>query len=577
MTTPLSPQKQLLLFLLAALILMGLGIGLRAPWPADEPRFALIAREMVDSGQWLFPQRGGELYPDKPPIFMWLIGGAYSLLGNINIAFLLPSLFSGLITLWLVHDLTRRLYTPQAGLQAILLLLCTFQFMLQAKTAQIDMTVTLFITLGNYCLIRHLWIKTNWWLYGLAWISMGIGIITKGVGFLPIFLLLPYLLLSFSKNGPRPHLGFSNLLRARSGPLLMLSVIGLWLIPMWLAADLSQDQAFIAYRDNILFRQTGERYVHSLGHVKPFWYYLLNVIPAFWLPLSPLLIWLVPIWIRQSRARDWALLSILVWACCVLIFFSYSPGKRGVYVLPILPMLAVIAGPWLSQILTRKAAAKIVWGIGLFLGGILLLASLGGFLPLAGLQEKIQCLNGPPWPMLALTGTAMLAALLKIGPRHALLAYFAAMAILWGVYSTWGYRILEPCRSPRLMMEKIAAITGPEAPLAIVRFKEQLILQATQPVTHFGFHTDHQLQETNAAHWLGQGENRWVLIPRRLIAQCFAPDLMQAMGQQHGYEWMLGNSKALTDHCPSPEVIIPGYTAATPGTTFRHQSNALSQ
>ena len=65
------------------LIALFAGIGLRAPWPADEPRFAQVAREMVESGQWLFPTRGGEFYPDKPPVFMWLIALFYQLTGQL--------------------------------------------------------------------------------------------------------------------------------------------------------------------------------------------------------------------------------------------------------------------------------------------------------------------------------------------------------------------------------------------------------------------------------------------------------------------------------------------------------------
>ena len=60
------------LFWMLALLVLGAGLGLRDPWPADEPRFALVARHMVESGDWLFPHRGNELYPDKPPLFMWL-------------------------------------------------------------------------------------------------------------------------------------------------------------------------------------------------------------------------------------------------------------------------------------------------------------------------------------------------------------------------------------------------------------------------------------------------------------------------------------------------------------------------
>ena len=59
-------------FWLIALLVLGAGLGLRDPWPADEPRFALVARQMIESGNWLFPHRGPELYSGKPPLFVWL-------------------------------------------------------------------------------------------------------------------------------------------------------------------------------------------------------------------------------------------------------------------------------------------------------------------------------------------------------------------------------------------------------------------------------------------------------------------------------------------------------------------------
>ena len=80
---------------LFALFLLGVGIGLRDPWPSDEPRFALVARWMVEHGQWLFPHRGHELYPDKPPVFMWMQALAYFLTRSWRVAFLLPSLAAG--------------------------------------------------------------------------------------------------------------------------------------------------------------------------------------------------------------------------------------------------------------------------------------------------------------------------------------------------------------------------------------------------------------------------------------------------------------------------------------------------
>ncbi|HET9836052.1 MAG TPA: dolichyl-phosphate-mannose--protein mannosyltransferase, partial [Rhodanobacteraceae bacterium] len=48
-----SERNELIVFLVFALVLLALGLGLRDPWPSDEPRFALVARTMLETGNWL--------------------------------------------------------------------------------------------------------------------------------------------------------------------------------------------------------------------------------------------------------------------------------------------------------------------------------------------------------------------------------------------------------------------------------------------------------------------------------------------------------------------------------------------
>src|SRR4249919_2259572 len=87
-------RRELLWLFAIALLVLGAGYGLRDPWPADEPRFVLVAKQMLASGDFLFPHRGHELYPDKPPLYFWLLAGARALVGSFRWSFLLPSLLS---------------------------------------------------------------------------------------------------------------------------------------------------------------------------------------------------------------------------------------------------------------------------------------------------------------------------------------------------------------------------------------------------------------------------------------------------------------------------------------------------
>ena len=185
----LKPLQFALLVLLASLSLLA-GLGLREPSPPDEPRFVLAAKEMVESGQWLFPHRGSELYSDKPPMLMWLQAAFYTVSGNWRVAFLLPSLLAALGTLWCVQDLGRRLWTRKVGLYAAWALLFAFQFTWQAKKAQIDPLVTFFITLANYGLLRHLLLGPDWRWWTLGWFAAGLGTISKGVGVIALLMLL---------------------------------------------------------------------------------------------------------------------------------------------------------------------------------------------------------------------------------------------------------------------------------------------------------------------------------------------------------------------------------------------------
>ncbi|RZA16949.1 MAG: phospholipid carrier-dependent glycosyltransferase, partial [Lysobacteraceae bacterium] len=227
-------RRETWLFWLFALLVLGAGLGLRDPWPADEPRFALVAREMVQSGDWLFPRRGIELYSDKPPLFMWLQAAGLWLTGQMRIAFLLPSLLAALGTLWCAVDLGTRLWTRKVGLYAGWAVLLTLQFTWQAKKAQIDPLVVFWIILSCYGLLRHALRGPDWRMWALGWAAAGLGTITKGVGVIALFMLLPAAFASLRGwPGVRLH---ARDPRFWLGPLAFVAACCVWLVPMLVAA-----------------------------------------------------------------------------------------------------------------------------------------------------------------------------------------------------------------------------------------------------------------------------------------------------------------------------------------------------
>jgi len=526
------------LLLALALLLIGSGLGLRDPWPADEPRFALIAREMVESGQWFFPTRGGNLYADKPPLFMWMIAFFYHLTGQMNIAFLLPSLLAGAGTVLLVRNLGERLWDRDTGFVAGLILLATLQFTAQARTAQIDAVVCFFITLGLYGMLRHMLVAPSWKWYFLGGFSAGLGVITKGVGFLPLLVLVPYLLLHrrLSDHTRLARRDWRWLL-ALAGTLLAIS---LWVVPMWLTVDRSGDPGLMAYRDEILFRQTLDRYADPWHHFKPWHYFFSSVIPWAWFPTVWATPWLVGDWRAALKGWDARFVLLLAWILLVLVFFSFSPAKRGVYVLPAVPALALLVAQPLRRHWSSPRLQLTAWSAGLLWVALSIVAALAFAFELPAVRsvsDQLEVSAAPFFILLAVTGVAVMATRSPACTGGSRLGVLIAM--LWLIYGWVGYPVMNPQRSYRSFMQTVAEHIGPTGELGMVESREKMLLYADRPVTNFGFYRPLDEQLAQASGWLDKGSNRWLLLPREASDRCATTEGEIRLGGTRSLEWVL--------------------------------------
>ena len=553
-------SRETWLFWIVAVLVLGAGLGLRDPWPADEPRFALVARQMVESGDWLFPHRGSELYADKPPLFMWLQAAAYTVLGNWRVAFLLPSLLAALGTLWCVVDLGRRMWTRRVGLYAGWALLFALQFTWQAKKAQIDPLVVFWITLANYGLLRHLLqgrgrtgalgarptqaaaMAPNWSMWMLGWTAAGLGTISKGVGAIALLMLVPAGIASLR--------GWSASVHARDprfwlGPLAFVAACCIWLVPMVLAALDNGSPEYRAYMDDILLRQTAKRYAASWDHRQPPWYFL-EVMATMWLPAMLALPWALPAWRRRLRRRDVRYLLPLAWWVLVLVFFTIPGGKRDMYILPALPMACLALAPLLPGIVRKPWARRLALGFTALLVGTALFAGLAmwfgdpgfeqRFVATRSLEEVAQALAG----VLVAIGAWGVGCLLWFGRRRAVTAMLAALAGLWVLSGMIAMPLLNDSSSARGLMADVGRRIGPDAQLGLVAWREQNLLQVDRPAQTFGFKVPFAEQMQRGLAWQAQQPaGRWLLVQDAALADCVDRAGSQPLGNANRRGWWL--------------------------------------
>ncbi|MBN6151256.1 glycosyltransferase family 39 protein [Xanthomonas sp. AmX2] len=545
-------SREFWLLAILAVLVLGAGLGLRDPHPADEPRFALVAKQMVDSGNWLFPHRGTELYSDKPPMLMWLQASFYSVFGNWRVAFLLPSLLAGLGTLACVYDLGRRLWTRRVGMYAAYLLLFAFHFTYQAKKAQIDPLVVFFITLANYGLIRHLLRGPDWRMWTLGWFAAGLGTITKGVGGIALLMLLPAALASLAR-WPQVKVAVRDA-RFWLGPLAFVGAVSIWLVPMVATALSAQEPEYRAYLNDILFRQTAGRYTKSWDHPHgPFYFF--GVMPSMWLPALLALPWAVPAWARRLRRRDARYLLPLAWWALIILFFSIPSGKRDVYVLPALPMVCLALAPLLPGLLRKLAFKRLLLAFTALLT-VALLAVGVAVLVGHGFRAQMMEARGVDLPTVrALAWTVLAIGLWGVGslavfarrPQAALASLLAAVWVLAGLMV---YPLINKSSSARGVMEAAGRRIGPDAELGLVAWKEQNLLMADRAATTFGFVVSWDEQLRRGVAWQAQApQRRWLLVQEAAMLGCVDRNASQLAGVSNRRNWWLVPASAVHGAC----------------------------
>lgn len=372
--------RPLVTLALVGLAVAAAGIANHELWTPDEPRVAGIGREMWQSGAWAVPRLTELPFLEKPPLFWWAQVAVFEAFGRTSAVLArLPSAVFGLATLFASYALGRAFLSREASLLGALVLASAWGFVQPTHWVIVDSALVLATTGVLACFARARtpagWTRRGWLAGMYACVAAAFlakGVIGVGV---PALGVLVYLLWS---GRLREFLGL-HLLVGGAG---VVAIVSLWLWRVWVDAGGDALHTFLVY--NQLGRFLPSLGEYTGGHERPLTYYLVEL-PVDFLPWSPLAILAgLAAW-RNWRtlpedARDGLRLFVAVSLPAVVVL-SLAGTKRGLYLLPVFPPLALLVGWWMAAGLAAPAwEARIahVWaGIAIAAAAVLAATGLG--------------------------------------------------------------------------------------------------------------------------------------------------------------------------------------------------------
>jgi 4-amino-4-deoxy-L-arabinose transferase-like glycosyltransferase len=323
---------------------LGLARGL---WTPDEPREAGISREMYEA-PGVIPTLNGEPFIEKPPLYYWATALSFRLVGGPSVpAARAVSGLAGLLTLVVVFVWVRRGLSLDAAAVATVLLATGVSFVTSSHWVRIDIVLLFFCAIALWSAWERIGRSGGAGFLALFYAGLVLALWTKGlVG--PVLTaagLVTYAAMSRSIKVLAP-------LRPIAGTVVLAMAVAA------LAAAIAATGGASALRTWFWVNHV-ERFVHPVatGHENPFAYYvwtLPTAIAPWVVPFLALFHVKGPLW-RRQRSDAPLLRFAAAMTLGPLVVLSLSSSKRGVYLLPLLPPLALLmASATLDRIATQR-------------------------------------------------------------------------------------------------------------------------------------------------------------------------------------------------------------------------------
>ena len=314
---------------------------------------AQIARNMLESGDWVTARLDGVAYLEKAPLIYWLMAATFRIVGVHDWAARVPIALSAILLCLVTQRFARWALGREAGFYSGLCLATSIGLFLFTRILIPDVTLTLTITAALFAFMRTLdeEERNPRMCAYVFWLCLALGMLLKGLIALVFPIAAAAIFLGI--KGELWRKDVYRRLRVFPGLLLFLLIAAPWHIAAMIANppyfDFTMHSESGAYHGFFWFYFLNEHLFRFLNIRYPRDY---NTVPrlAFW---SMQLLWLFP-WsvffpaslrLRYRGADRPARLRLLAvcWAGFVMLFFTFSTTQEY-YSMPCYPAFAILIG-----------------------------------------------------------------------------------------------------------------------------------------------------------------------------------------------------------------------------------------
>ena len=432
-------EAALLAGLVAAMYLTRLAA---VPFRGEETRWARVAWEMRETGDYVVPRQQGEVFPDRPPLNSWCMLLASTVTGDLDRqAVRLPAALATLLTALLLFAYCRQFVTRWGAFSAGLVYATFPQILQLGRFAESDALFTFLVTAS--LLAWHAG-YTRRWPHGRTWVA---GYVLAALAGLakgpqgPVYFAASVTAYLALKRDWRYLFSLSH----AAGLLAFAVVLGAWQVPFSLATG-SQATAAVWSEEGTL----GQRIAGMFG---PAWWRHLATYPAevllYLLPWSVFLFWYLRPISRRSLAAIWPQVGFL-WVCLAVALPScwLVTETRPRHVMSLYPGLACLIAAAIDRSCFDPPTAQWDRGFRWFLVAMAAVSAfVGGLMVIAGLYPVAPWIAVllPPSCSTAGCGLAILAlaaicvwAWRGSGPMRAAAGITAVVAVLGGSFGVVG-------------------------------------------------------------------------------------------------------------------------------------------